>query len=153
VGIVGRSDTDRGSRENFLKQSFWARAAPKILEMIDLIAAIDSVKFSSKSELSSRSFGRLKFCVGFGTPKPPLRPPERPIRGMEGHGYSILWTRTTSTPSSTRTSATTTRPTATATLSEFEEQRGVTFVEGDMTRLWASRSAVLGLAWPLNVVR
>ena len=33
--------------------------------MIDLIAAIDSVKFSSKSELSSRFFGRLKFSVRF----------------------------------------------------------------------------------------
>ena len=39
--------------------------APKILEMIDLIAAIDSVKFSSKSELSSRFFGRLKFSARF----------------------------------------------------------------------------------------
>ena len=33
--------------------------------MIDLIAAIDSVKFSSKSELSSRFFGRLKFSARF----------------------------------------------------------------------------------------
>ena len=31
------------------------------LEMIDFVAAIDSVKKSSKSELSSRFFGRLKF--------------------------------------------------------------------------------------------
>ena len=31
------------------------------LKMIVFIAAIDSVKFSSKSELSSRFFGRLKF--------------------------------------------------------------------------------------------
>ena len=41
--------------------------------MIDLIAAIDSVKFSSKSELSSRFFGRLKFSVRFeylGLPAP-----------------------------------------------------------------------------------
>ena len=33
--------------------------------MIDLIAAIDSVKKSSKSELSSRCFGRLKFLAVF----------------------------------------------------------------------------------------
>ena len=33
--------------------------------MIDLIAAIDSVKFSFKSELSSRFFGRLKFSMRF----------------------------------------------------------------------------------------
>ena len=32
--------------------------------MIGFIAAIDSVKFSSKSELSSRFFGRLKFVSG-----------------------------------------------------------------------------------------
>ena len=33
----------------------------KFLEMIVFIAAIDFVKFSSKSELSSNFFGRLKF--------------------------------------------------------------------------------------------
>ena len=33
----------------------------KLSEMLEFIAAIDSVKFSSKSELSSRFFGRLKF--------------------------------------------------------------------------------------------
>ena len=35
----------------------WRR---KLSEMIDFITAIDSVKFSSKSELSSQFFGRLK---------------------------------------------------------------------------------------------
>ena len=32
---------------------------------LDLVAVVDSVKFSSKSELSSRFFGRLKFSDVF----------------------------------------------------------------------------------------
>ena len=40
----------------------WPR---KCFQMIDFIAVIVSVKFSSKSELSSRFFGRLKFSVRF----------------------------------------------------------------------------------------
>ena len=47
---------------------FLAENGPKhFFEMIVFIAAIDSVKFSSKSELSSRFFGRLKFLCGGGT--------------------------------------------------------------------------------------
>ena len=38
----------------------------KNLEMIVFIAAIDFVKFSSKSELSSRFFGRLNFSAVLG---------------------------------------------------------------------------------------
>ena len=38
--------------------------AKNVLEMIDYFAAIDSVKKSWKSELSSRFFGRLKFLAG-----------------------------------------------------------------------------------------
>ena len=38
--------------------------AKKILEMKDLIVAMISVKFSSKSGLSSRFFGRLKILQG-----------------------------------------------------------------------------------------
>ena len=37
----------------------------KRFQILVFIAAIDSVKFSSKSELSSRFFGRLKFSVLF----------------------------------------------------------------------------------------
>ena len=44
----------------------FGRKRPRIFfEIIVFIAAIDSVKFSSKSELSSRFFGRLKFSVLF----------------------------------------------------------------------------------------
>ena len=39
-----------------------------LLEMIDFIAAIDSIKKSSKSEPSSRFFGRLKFFGSFVRP-------------------------------------------------------------------------------------
>ena len=58
----------RRFREVFAKfsRSFSEKTAPKkFLEMIVFIAAIDFVKFSSKSELSSRFFGRLKFSVRF----------------------------------------------------------------------------------------
>ena len=44
---------------------FEAEWRGKLLQMKDFGAAIDSVKFSSKSELSSRIFGRLKFPMGF----------------------------------------------------------------------------------------
>ena len=43
------------------REVFGRKRRNKIFEMIVFIAAIDSVKFSSKSELSSRFFGRLKF--------------------------------------------------------------------------------------------
>ena len=49
-------------RENF-REVFGRKRPRKVLEMIAFIAAIDSVKFSSKSEPSSRFFGRLKFSV------------------------------------------------------------------------------------------
>ena len=58
-------------REIFAKFSrgfarFFGRKRPKsFLKMIVFIAAIDSVQFSSKSELSSRFFGCLKFLVIF----------------------------------------------------------------------------------------
>ena len=48
-------------------QIFSEKTAPKkFLEMIVFIAAIDSVKFSSKSDLSSRFFGRLNFSAVLG---------------------------------------------------------------------------------------
>ena len=56
----------RRFREVFVK--FCAVVSPKqsklptnVFQMIEIIAAIGSVKFSSKSELSLRFFGRLKF--------------------------------------------------------------------------------------------
>ena len=54
----------RRFREVFA-QLFHQTCPKKILEMIVFIAAIDSIKFSSKSELSSRFFGRLKFSKVF----------------------------------------------------------------------------------------
>ena len=45
---------------------FPAKLLKKNLEMIVFIAAIDFVKFSSKSELSSRFFGRLNFSAVLG---------------------------------------------------------------------------------------
>ena len=59
----------RRFREVFAKfsRSFSEKTAPKkFLEMIVFIAAIDFVKFSSKSELSSRFFGRLNFSAVLG---------------------------------------------------------------------------------------
>ena len=44
---------------------FEAERRGKLFQMKVLGAAIDSDKFSSKSELSSRFFGRLKFSVRF----------------------------------------------------------------------------------------
>ena len=43
------------------REVFGENGQTNFLEMIVFIAAIDSVKFSSKSEPSSRFFGRLKF--------------------------------------------------------------------------------------------
>ena len=55
--------------------------------MIDYGAAIDSVKKSSKSELSSRFFGRLKFLVVFWLVRGEGQKPyiaEVPGPGVEG---------------------------------------------------------------------
>ena len=69
------------SRNFFSTRFFEPVWRGKHLEIIDFIAAIRSVKFSSKSELSSRFFGRLKFLAkNFG---PKFRSPrtarERPF--------------------------------------------------------------------------
>ena len=48
--------------ENVVFEPVWRG---KVFEMKVFGAAIDSVKFSSKSELSSRFFGLLKFSVRF----------------------------------------------------------------------------------------
>ena len=46
-------------------RSFSTKSARKIFLHVDLIAAMISIKFSSRSELSSRFSGRLKFSVVF----------------------------------------------------------------------------------------
>ena len=51
----------------------------KLLEMIDFTAAVNSIKFSSKSELSSRFFGRLKFFALFEYLRVPKNLRCRPI--------------------------------------------------------------------------
>ncbi len=45
------------------REVFPRKLLKNILEMIVFIAAIDFIKFSSKSELSSRLFGRLNFSA------------------------------------------------------------------------------------------
>ncbi|MEC7202026.1 MAG: hypothetical protein VXW84_15395, partial [Verrucomicrobiota bacterium] len=54
--------SNRNSQEFFLETIvFEAEWRQKLFQMKVLAAAIDSIKFSSKSELSSRFFGRVKF--------------------------------------------------------------------------------------------
>ena len=48
-------------RKTFRNYFFQTESRGTFFEMIDLIAASNSIKKSSKSELSSRFFGRLKF--------------------------------------------------------------------------------------------
>ena len=58
--------SNRGWREKIFENMFFeAERRGKLFQMKVLGAAIDSDKFSSKSELSSRFFGRLKFFVLF----------------------------------------------------------------------------------------
>ena len=58
--------SNRNSREKFFENVFFeAWRLRKRFQMIVFIAAIVSDKFSSRSELSSRFFGRLKFFVLF----------------------------------------------------------------------------------------
>ena len=58
--------SNRGWREkNFENVVFEPVWRGKLFQMKVFGAAIDSVKFSSKSELSSRFFGRLKFSALF----------------------------------------------------------------------------------------
>ena len=55
-----------GRAKHFLKTFFFeAVCRGKLLEMKIGVAAIELVRFSSKSELSSRFFGRLKFSALF----------------------------------------------------------------------------------------
>ena len=62
------SFSNSGSRENFFENVFfepvWRR---KLFQMKVWVAAINSIKFSSKSELTSRFFSRLKFRFFFET--------------------------------------------------------------------------------------
>ena len=65
-----RSSSDRysnsGSREKLFENIFFEPVwRGKLFQMKVWVAAIDSVKFSPKSELSLRFFGRLKFFVLF----------------------------------------------------------------------------------------
>ena len=54
--------SNRGWRENFFENVVFEPVwRGKLFQMKVFGAAIDSVKFSSESELSSRFFGRLKF--------------------------------------------------------------------------------------------
>ena len=58
--------SNRGWREKIFENMFFeAERRRKLFQMKVLGAAIDSDKFSSKSELSSRFFGRLKFSALF----------------------------------------------------------------------------------------
>ena len=57
----GRTDP----REHVVREVFGRQRRGKNSEMIDYVTAIDPVQFSSKSELSSRFFGRLKFSALF----------------------------------------------------------------------------------------
>ena len=59
----GKCEVVRSVREVFrsFREVFGRQRREFFLEMIDYVAAIDSVKKSSKSELSSQFFGRLKF--------------------------------------------------------------------------------------------
>ena len=58
--------SNRGWREKIFENMFFeAERRGKLFQMKVLGAAIDSDKFSSKSELSSRFFGRLKFSALF----------------------------------------------------------------------------------------
>ena len=58
--------SNRNSREKFFENLFFeAWRVRKCFQMIVFIAANVSVKFSSKSELSSRFFGCLKFPARF----------------------------------------------------------------------------------------
>ena len=58
--------SNRNSREKMFETMFFEAVWRwKLFQMQVWVAAIDSVKFSSKSELSSRFFGRLKFSVRF----------------------------------------------------------------------------------------
>ena len=58
--------SNRGWREKIFENMFFeAERRGKLFQMKVLGAAIDSDKFSSKSELSSRFFGRLKILVIF----------------------------------------------------------------------------------------
>ena len=63
----GRANySNRGWREKIFENMFFeAERRGKLFQMKVLDAAIDSDKFSSKSELSSRFFGRLKFSALF----------------------------------------------------------------------------------------
>ena len=58
--------SNRGWREKIFENVFFEPVwRGKLFQLKVFGAAIDSVKFSSKSELSSRFFGRLKFSVLF----------------------------------------------------------------------------------------
>ena len=58
--------SNRGWRETIFENMFFeAERRGKLFQMKVLGAAIDSDKFSSKSELSSQFFGRLKFSALF----------------------------------------------------------------------------------------
>ena len=64
--VIFYGDFERPLRRRFREvfaQLFRENCPQKILEMIVFIAAIDFVKFSSKSELSSQFFGRLNFSA------------------------------------------------------------------------------------------
>ena len=66
VDIYRANYSNRGWREkNFENMFFEAERRGKLFQMKVLGAAVDSDKFSSKSELSSRFFGRLKFSALF----------------------------------------------------------------------------------------
>ena len=71
---------------------FASKPPPKVFQMIDFIAAIVSIKFSSKSELSSRFFGRFKNSVLFeylGVPQYGTWPSAHPYwEGPGGLGSS-----------------------------------------------------------------
>ena len=53
------------AKKNFWYHFFWNRWRVNFFRDVDLIAAMKTVFFSSKSELSSRVFGRLKFFALF----------------------------------------------------------------------------------------
>ena len=57
----GRTDPREHVVRGVFRKVFRRRRRGKHSEMIDFVTAIDPVQFSSKSELSSRFFGRLKF--------------------------------------------------------------------------------------------
>ena len=82
----GRTNNFNISREKFPEhvvfEAVWPR---KFLSRIELIVAMNSVKKSSKSELSSRFYGRLKFGRVPGRRVPGRRVPgPRPRSGFSG---------------------------------------------------------------------